>query len=555
MRRLVWAVLLLGAGALGGEASGEPTAEEVRWIRDLIRALGANSPQVRQGAEQALATMGLDALGTIVEYQGEAKGRAAREGLLRVLGAIGGEAVLRALESMREGARGGEARRIEELIVDLRGSNAPGTTSTLPLAPSTDVRADALPLAVTIEVADGRLPATVAGRALAAREGPRGLEVDTDGEGTPDVSAPFDRSTVLQVGPAGAQRPIVVRRLRGRWFVSPAGCLRGGSGETAVEILDGDQDGEFSGDRDWIRWQEGGFAPMAGERLLALGTGLAKYQVRRGTAGWEIVLEPQPSATNADPAAQRCLGALNRARGELGLAPVRLDLERSRRCDRHAQYLLRHGSTAEAEGVSAHREDPARAGFSPEGAEAGANSVIHGSGDGGRAVDSFLSTMLHRVALLGPPRSEGYGIGCAGGAKGWTLVWGEDARAHADGTPLVVPAPGQPAVPTHLRGEIPPPDDPPGYYEGRHGYAVSAHYGGREWRDVDLRLFVGESGLAVPGRLWSHEKPVTALDPSNAHTVFFAPEEPLQAQTLYTVELEATEGGRRRLWAWSFTTR
>jgi hypothetical protein len=166
-------------------------------------------------------------------------------------------------------------------------------------------------------------------------------------------------------------------------------------------------------------------------------------------------------------------------------------------------------------------------------------------------MDSFFLTMLHRGELLGPAE-RGVGIGSAPGGRGAAaLLWGDDPSPGDAAAPLVVPAPGQRRVPSRGSGEMPVPDDPPGWYDAPRGFPVSVHHQGMGLSGVRIRL-LEDGGGEVAGRLWNDEKPVRAGHASQ--TAFFMPASPLSPTARYEVEVTAVRGGAPVRWVWSFRT-
>jgi hypothetical protein len=348
---------------------------------------------------------------------------------------------------------------------------------------------------------------------------------------------------------------VLVTSRRGRWLAAPADVLRGEVKGRAVEILDGDQDGLFGGAGDHVRWGSGGFTPLAGPRRVLVEDALATFEVRSTVEGWELVLVPEGRPDGTPEDAWRCIVAINRLRQGLGLSPVGVDLVKCASCRKHAEWLRLNSGTPATQGLSAHREAPGTPGYSEDGAAAGMSSILAGTSDPVEALRMFVSTMLHATDLLGED-AAGFGVGCsAGGRGGWTVIWGADGGVRADGTPLVVPAPGQTDVALRGSGEVPAPDDPSGWYDRPRGFPVSALLDGRARTRVKLTLYEGTLPTPVPGRMWTPEAPITKTQGGNDGAAFFMADVPLSAKTTYTAELTAEGGDRRLLWVWSFRTR
>jgi hypothetical protein len=545
----VFAVLALLAPAPADE---DFTAEEEKWVRTLLSQLGANSARVRRGAEAALVQMGPDVLPVVVDGSGDLKG-AAREGLKRVLAAMGLPVVRAAFERMRTEGKGERAKRAAALLTELGATVAPGTELKTPLKPDALQDPETAPLGL-LEPVGLRLPWPRAGGPASLVSG-AALEVDGDGDGKVETKLEPATSRVFEVGPAGGRRRVLVTSRRGRWLAAPADVLRGELKGRAVEFLDGDQDGAFAGERDHVRWGNGAFTPLAGPRRVLVEDSLATFEVRRAGEGWELVVLPEGRPDGTPEEAWRCLVAVNRLRQAVGLGPVGVDLVKCAACRKHAEWLRLNTGTPATQGLSAHHETPGTPGYSEDGAAAGSSSILANTSDPVDAVRLFAPTMLHATDLLGDPGS-GFGVGCSsGGRGGWTAIWGSDGGARTDGTPLVVPAPGQVDVALRGSGEIPPPDDPPGWYDRPRGFPITALVGGRGLTRARLTLYEGGSSTPVPGRLWSPETPITKAQGGNDGGVFFMADVPLSPKSAYTAELTGEAGGKPVIWVWTFRTR
>src|SRR5262245_15168223 len=122
-RVLAGAALALAALVVrSGAVAGELTAEEQRFAKDLVAALGANSPRGRKAAEDGLARLGVDAIPTIAEALPAIKGEAQRKGLRRALDGMGRANVLAACERLaRDAATKAAAKRIEDVAALVGG--------------------------------------------------------------------------------------------------------------------------------------------------------------------------------------------------------------------------------------------------------------------------------------------------------------------------------------------------------------------------------------------------------------------------------------------------
>jgi hypothetical protein len=118
------------------------------------------------------------------------------------------------------------------------------------------------------------------------------------------------------------------------------------------------------------------------------------------------------------------LVSVNRYRAMVGLPPLTADAQLSRADSLHSRYLaMNYGSQLPGLnlGAEAHTEDPAKPGFTSEGAAAAAASDIDWSWDPGSprpatwAIDSWMQAPFHRMSIISPYlRKVGYGSDCEG---------------------------------------------------------------------------------------------------------------------------------------------
>jgi hypothetical protein len=552
-RRAALAALFAALLCASPASAGDLSAEEQRWVKDLVVALGANSPRVRKGAEDALAKMGLDALPALADALPGVKGEAAQKGVRRALEGMGREPVTAALARLAAAATSrASAKKFEDLAALLGGGPAGAADGVIPAAiallPARLEEWALAPLAVERRI-EGRLPPDLVQGVYIVAVEPTALRVDTDGDSAYDAALVPGAARVIDVGRGDRRVPLLVYRKTGVWYACPAGMLRGGSGSSIVEVLDADLDGRFDGARDHLRVGDGAFGPAGDEPTVALEDRIVAWRVTRENDAWRMTLSPEPPPAGFDADALAGIVAVNRRRRAAGLRPVRLDAARCDACRKHALYLQKNAGSPETDGLGAHRELEGKPGYTAEGAAAGSSSVISGATDAEAAVDDFAATMLHAKALWGTG-SRGFGVGVASGSGGGTVLWGEDPGPAA-GVPFVIPAPGQRRVGTRGRPEIPAPDAPPAWYASPRGHPVSAFTAGLSLRQVRVRLFASDGKTAVPGQLWTDDAPIRAGHGGGA---FFMPAAPLDPRGTY-VAVVSGQGERGEVsWTWSFRT-
>ena len=548
---VVVAVVILGAGP--PLAADVLTPDEVKWVRACLDQLGANAPRLRASAETALVHMGRSALPAIVTHAKRLKGSTAHAALTRVLVAMGRGPVLQALGRMADEARSGEKKRILAIMERLGSAVGVGEPLTIDLSPRDVTRWQEVPPDVEHALANGWPQRLLPGGGTVGVDA-KGLTFHPTGA-SPVVLAPGTAQVVSVPVP---QRRLPARVLLydklGRWYAASAHGREGKAGALHVQCWDADLDGRFTGDGDQVRAKPAAWQRLGPHRLVAHGHHV--YTVAPTDDGTQVTLtavEPPPflNATHAS-----FFRALHAWRAAHGLGPLRYDVARSKACAAHSAYLTRNRGNAKAlEGGASHYQDPALPGATPEGAEAGAASVLYSGGLSG-TLHAIAGTMLHRIAWLAPTNTL-IGMGASrSGAAAWSTVWTHRGGAETDPRLVTVPAPGAEDVPGRGIAEWPPPDEPANWYRGKRGYPVSATYSHLGYTQVRLKVLrafgEGEVPVAVPGRFWSPEAPIAASHASNRGTAFFMPVQPLERDVAYWAVFEAQGPAGPILYAWTF---
>ena len=549
--RLLVALLLASTLPAGRAGAGELTAEEQRFTKDMLVALAANSPHVRKSAEESIARMGVDALPVIAEGLPQLKSEAALKGLRRALEGMGRADVLAALGRLAQGATSrAVAKRYEDVATLLGGGAAGDVPNSVPLQPVPLEDWTLAPLALEARVRDRLPPGLVSGTYL-VREEAGTLRVDADGDGVEEAVIPAGPGRLVEVGPAGHKTTLLVYAKGAAWYACPTALLRGGTGSSAVEFLDADGDGAFDGPGDFVRIADGAFGRLGPEKRVRLEDGVYTGSVVHEATGWRLALVREPPPAGFDEPAWTGLAAIDRWRRTLGLPPVRLDAARCDGCKKHALYLQRNAGSPETASLGAHHELEGKPGYTTEGKAAGANGIIASNGDPERAVASFAATMLHATPLLGAPK-EGFGVGCAAGRGGATVIWGDDPDLREARAPLVIPAPGQRRVPLRGGAEDPPPDLPPAWYAAPRGFPVSVYTAGMGLSHVEVRLFTADGKTPVPAHGWSDEAQIRKGYGNGV--AFLMPDAPLEPKQAYLAVVSAKRGDGDVSWTWSFRT-
>jgi uncharacterized protein YkwD len=244
------------------------------------------------------------------------------------------------------------------------------------------------------------------------------------------------------------------------------------------------------------------------------------------------------------------LRTLNAFRRRAGLKPVRLEVEQSRACLAHAQYL--------AANVPAHpdlnwtEEKPDLPGFTSSGNAIARSASIQGGGGPAEVVSGLIDSLVTRHQVL-DPNLHALGLGYAPFTRGsliWVMALFRNHDRTSARTELLYPAPDQVEVPLgYPVGEVPSPIPP---NEKEAGYAVTAWWpGGVPVRDATAEVSDG-AGQKVPGWLSSPEKP--AIPDYPQLSICCIPQAPLKPGTRYTVTMRAQVEEKPWERSWSFTT-
>ncbi len=167
------------------------------------------------------------------------------------------------------------------------------------------------------------------------------------------------------------------------------------------------------------------------------------------------------------------LAPLNRYRAMVGLAPVVADTELSRGDSLHSHYLAVNYAPQLPDlrlGIEAHSENPAKPGFTAEGAAAAQASDIDwfwdphgGSKPGSWAIADWMRGPFHRMPIISPYlHGVGYGSECQGAVCFAALNAGSDVARPPTipsswPTPLAFPPDGSVVDMNEFSGEWPDP--------------------------------------------------------------------------------------------------
>jgi hypothetical protein len=269
------------------------------------------------------------------------------------------------------------------------------------------------------------------------------------------------------------------------------------------------------------------------------------------------------SSVAADPAdeATRALDRLNSYRKSAGLEPVTLDVDLSRACRAHADYLFKNAEAAFAGKLNVHDEDAKLPGYSAAGRKAARASVVsqmYGVDDPLLALDLWMASFYHRVSLLDPTQTR-VGIGIAQQKQhAWIVVLDHGSskdRMKAGSRIVCYPAKDQQDVPLVFSlgaPEVPNPiPDNGASKDAGHPITVSVYTDRPVIRDVAGSLRDAD-GKEAPVWLSWQERP--AAKNYGRNSICLIPRAPLKPNTTYTVTVKAMINGREWKNTWSFRT-
>jgi uncharacterized protein YkwD len=250
--------------------------------------------------------------------------------------------------------------------------------------------------------------------------------------------------------------------------------------------------------------------------------------------------------------ANLALARLNHYRTLASVPQVQLDYELSRDCQKHANYLKLNGIDLRVVGLGAHTEDPLVSGYTAEGEEAAASSVIYQGVTAPVAVDNWMCTLYHRLGLLDPNLMY-IGFGSGGGYQVMDVVRGRVGMPYAVSGEALCPPPGMPDTPREYIMEIPHPI--PG--DDILGVPITVEFFGAVGRsilNVQTQLTDLAADEAVPCYVqWPGQPYLPEWD--LAKLIALIPKQPLGAARTYRVSVTAWVDGTPWSAQWDFTTR
>jgi hypothetical protein len=260
-----------------------------------------------------------------------------------------------------------------------------------------------------------------------------------------------------------------------------------------------------------------------------------------------VAVLPAAARAGGTRTSARAIASLNAERAEHGLPPVTENPAWSAKCRTHNAFEARNG-------VIAHGEDPALAGYSAAGAWAGANSVLgFGSWANG---NPFATAPIHLIQLMSPLLAQ-TGVDESKGHVCMT-TWPGYAFRRFDGREpklFTVPGDGATGVPfAELGSELPfTPADVVGLHGKSTGFNLMVYATGVDGATLASASLTGPAGNTVALRTIDtrNDRIGPYMPPGSA---FLIPVKPLVPGTRYTAQVRFRAAGTTLERTWHFTT-
>ena len=263
-----------------------------------------------------------------------------------------------------------------------------------------------------------------------------------------------------------------------------------------------------------------------------------------------VLLITNAPQANAEPPDEQALRLVNHYRQLAGLTPVKLDPQLSAGCMEHANYMVQNCGTDAMAGLSAHTQRPNLPGASAAGAAcAKAADLFPKVADLRIAIDGWMAGMYHRRPML-DPQLERIGVGYARLPDGMltAALRFENALRRNGNWPVAYPADKQTDVPLNYGAEFPNPI--PDHRTG--GYPITLQFPPFEKVTGVSATLSDAKGSPVDFFLSDPEHPATSF--GQFGVICLIPKQSLQAESAYTVQIDATWTGKPGAWKWGFST-
>lgn len=273
-------------------------------------------------------------------------------------------------------------------------------------------------------------------------------------------------------------------------------------------------------------------APLpSGERLRVILTG--DWRGEKFKRIWSFTTGK--AGPNAGDAVQQAVDRFNLGRTAAGLPAVTLDVDLSKACQAHADYLVRNATRRGDPKVSVNDESPGDPGFTEMGQAAARRSDIFSLAPSPTSQIDDLFGSLHRRSFALDPRLRRIGLGCTNDVGvGWVNVL--DLSSGRDvGEPVVFPKDGQKNVPIVGNDRLP-------RRENEAGFPITVSFPSRPVTNEVEATLRTVAGKAVDVAVFAGDTPIDAKHPQ-PNVIVVVPREPLSPGTGYVVSIRAKVDG------------
>lgn len=380
----------------------------------------------------------------------------------------------------------------------------------------------------------------------------KSLKVDRRGNGNAWKTVKKNKTTLIVIEDGGAEHRVIFYGHLGEIKACSANWIAGSSRDCDVVLLDGNLDGDFlDPSSDFVSWQNSPFIKINKAHFLPTTGGLVAFEIEGQGNSTQLVTRLEKHPAKLSQPEIEIVDMLNSARLAVGLAPVTVDLEITKGCRQHVEYLHHHdpnkiGNLAEGGLGDFIREDETREKYTPEGNRASMNGVVHylsPSQPASTIIDgSYRGTHLRQ--RIGLPGRMKFG---ASQFHSWVVASSSPASEVSEPGFTLIPAPGQINVPTTCSGGWPSPESHPQIYLQPRGFPISfTPYGKSEqgqssilpnlFSSSTITLSELKDGVLVPGFSYTNSD-IFATNPTT--TWFFVPAKPLEFGVEYVVNIHA----------------
>lgn len=381
-----------------------------------------------------------------------------------------------------------------------------------------------------------------------------GIAIDTDRDGRVDTFVPPKGAFVALKRSAGvyAVRIESIMTKKGgekktrSWLYRTGTLMIGKHNRKSVALLDANGNGRFD-DRQ-------ADAIIFGKKKVPLDArvpnGKTLWEVKPAVDGSSVVLRDTGKKAPKIRAGAKVVKMINELRAAVGVAPVTVDGDLSKGCQKHVRYLHIVGY-GKKRGLNPHAEDSKVRGYSKEGEAAARNSYL---GWGHRSLEAFylgnLQTWYHRINFVCPDLNA-VGVATSGGISAIDIGSGRVGFASLS-SPIVLPYDGMKDVARNFQNESPNPIKG-GRDPNSCGVAIQCIFPDGS-TVTDAKIFVEDQyGVKIGGFVNTPEEPFETLFALD-HVVGLIPRDALAESTKYYITVTCTWNEKPYVREWSFTT-